>query len=84
VHLVNARGDKVAQSDHEPLAGTYPTNRWGAGEVVRDRFSLIIPADWQPETAWLWVGWYDPDSGERLEVPAGADAALLLTTFTPN
>jgi hypothetical protein len=43
VHLFDANGQRVAQDDHEPLQGTYPTDMWSAGECVRDNFSLHIP-----------------------------------------
>ena len=40
VHLVNASGEIVAQSDMMPRKGTYPTSVWDAGESVSDQIEL--------------------------------------------
>lgn len=42
---VIGRGDKVvAELVEKPVAGTYPTAWWQAGELVRDRHALVVPA----------------------------------------
>jgi hypothetical protein len=43
VHLLDAEGRMVAQDDHAPLGGFYPTDLWARGECVRDTFLLTVP-----------------------------------------
>lgn len=86
-HLVDEGGQGWAGDDHQPFDGTYPTSAWGAGEMVRDSFTLTVPADAPPGLYNLEVGWYDPATGQRLPVgdgdtvrvavlPAGWEAAV--------
>ena len=81
VHLEKIGGDKVAQDDHEPLSGIYPTTRWAANEMVRDAYALSVPRDLAPGKYVVRVGWYDPETGDRLPVTESADDAVVLTTF---
>jgi hypothetical protein len=60
----------LAQQDVQPLGGQYPTSRWDAGEVVRDRFELAVPADARLGEYTLVTGFYDLATGERLAVGA--------------
>jgi hypothetical protein len=73
-HLVDEAGQGWAGDDHQPHDGLYPTSNWGAGEMVRDTFTLAVPADAPPGLYDVQVGWYDPDTGERLLV--GEDTAF--------
>ncbi len=77
VHFVNAAGDRIAQDDHAPHNGIYPTTRWAAGEMVRESYTLVIPENLPPGEYHLRVGWYDAE-GERLPVPGSADNAVEL------
>ena len=73
VHLVDANGNVVADADSPPFTGLYPTNRWRAGETLRDRHTLKIPADLAPGNYALEIGMYAPATGARLPVSGGAD-----------
>jgi hypothetical protein len=44
-HLLDAQGQKVAQSDRQPGGVYYPTTLWRPGERLRDDHTLTIPAD---------------------------------------
>jgi hypothetical protein len=59
IHLVNANGDKIAQSDHRPGGVYYPTSLWKPGETLIDRHPLTLPADLGPAPYTLVVGLYD-------------------------
>jgi hypothetical protein len=74
VHLLSAEGQLVAQRDSEPVAGRRPTSRWSGGEVIRDRYGVLLPDDLSPGEYRLILGLYDPASGERLPVVSGADS----------
>lgn len=66
VHLVNARGEMVAQRDAPPLQGAYPTSAWNEGEWIRDAFALELPPDLEPGKYEILVGWYDLQTGARV------------------
>jgi hypothetical protein len=71
VHLLDDAGALVAQYDGMPGNWVHPTSTWGADEWFRDQ----APVDLQGVPAGsyrLTVGWYWPDSGQRLP---GADAS---------
>jgi len=72
-HLENAQGDVVAQDDHEPQRGIYPTTRWAADELVRDTSTLRLPNSLAVGDYFLRVGWYDSTSQDRLGVKGGED-----------
>ncbi len=59
IHLVNANGDKVAQSDHRPGGVFYPTSLWKPGETLIDSHMLALPTDLGPGPYTLLVGLYD-------------------------
>ncbi len=69
VHLLDAEGAIVAQSDATP-GPDYPTNRWLAGEVVLDSHLLELPASLAPGNYTVVTGLYDPISAERLNAVA--------------
>lgn len=80
VHLVDANGQVVADADAPPSSGLYPTNRWRANEIVRDRHVLKIPSDLAPGNYSLAIGMYLPATGARL--PIGTSDQLVLTQVT--
>jgi len=43
VHLLDHSGQPLAQDDHVPQNGAYPTDLWDRGECVREPFMLTIP-----------------------------------------
>ena len=67
VHLVGSDGEDVAQDDHLPLRGRYPTRLWQADTVLLDPYRLEIPSDLEPGTYSLLTGFYRPVTSERLE-----------------
>jgi hypothetical protein len=86
VHLRDAAGNNVAQSDHQPLAPVYPTTLWPVGETIREHSSIIIPDQVPPGTYTLWVGLYRLDTLERLPVigdTSGENAVLLSQVTIP-
>jgi hypothetical protein len=85
-HLVDEAGQGWAGDDHQPHGGLYPTSLWGAGEMVRDGFTLLIPADAPPGLYAVEVGWYHPATQERLPVEGGSSArvAVLPVGYAPT
>ncbi len=75
VHVLNATGAIVAQVDHQPQSGNYPTSIWDNGESVRDDFDLLLPADTPSGAYTLEIGWYELETGRRLPVLGANQAA---------
>lgn len=76
VHLVSPTGELTAQHDQQPLNGFFPTSAWRSNQTFVDDFELLLPASLTPGPYTLYVGFYAPDTGERLTVrpaPRGGD-----------
>ena len=80
--LQDAAGHVVAGLEAQPLDGRYPTQNWAAGELVRDRHTLTLPADLAPGAYRLIVGRVsrggsgaagDEDGAVRQKRPLGGD-----------
>lgn len=72
-HLLDARGDKVAQgNDHQVGGAFYPTTLWQVGETLRDEFVIALPPNLAQGNYRLLVGMYSSDEllGEPVEVGA--------------
>jgi hypothetical protein len=65
VHLLDEGGQVRAQRDGVPLGGYRPTTTWEPGELLADRYGLLLPADLPPGEYALAVGMYD-STGQRL------------------
>lgn len=74
LHLVDTEtGELVAQADVMPRDWTYPTSWWESEEIVSDEIGLPV-SEVEPGEYRLWIGVYNPYTGERLpvgNVPAG-------------
>ncbi|MCO5183412.1 MAG: glycosyltransferase family 39 protein [Anaerolineae bacterium] len=73
VHLVDANGTIIAQSDTEPNDGLSPTMYWSADDIIRDthQFSDALVQDNTPQGRTLHIGFYNPTDGTRLQVTQG-------------
>jgi len=76
VHLLDASGQIIAQSDGEPANWRRPTTGWTAGEYILDEHSLTLPEELPGGPLTLRIGLYDPATGERLPA-AGGDAVVI-------
>jgi hypothetical protein len=72
VHLLDAQGRSVAQSDAVPANWTRPTTGWQPGEFVADAHALLL-APAPPGEYRLVVGMYAADTGQRLRLEDGGD-----------
>jgi hypothetical protein len=68
VHLLDEKGQLVAQTDSAPAGGSRPTSSWGEGEVIVDRHGVLLGDELAPGTYELRVGMYLPATGARLPV----------------
>ncbi len=76
VQLIGPDGAPVAQDDHQPEGGFYPTTGWHAGEPTSDTFTLNLPDALPPGPYTLVTGWYDA-AGVRVPVEGGGDVLKL-------
>lgn len=70
VHFSNSSGKVVAQADSPPQDGLYPTSLWDTGDLVNDVHLVKAPP---PGRYRLSIGWYRPDTGQRLALANGGD-----------
>jgi hypothetical protein len=77
VHLLDANGNRVAQSDGQPALWTRPTSSWAPGELVEDRHALLLPTELPQDNYTLVAGLYLPESGERLPAKGGDGFVVL-------
>jgi mannosyltransferase len=68
LHLLDQGGGLIAQTDGEPGGNLIPTTIWSPGEVLADRYGLLIPQDLPAGEYTLVAGLYRRGSGERLPV----------------
>lgn len=74
VHVVDADGNIIAQSDGEPAHWARPTTGWLPGEIIMDTHLLDLSGDGVD----VRVGLYDPETGERLEGKTAVYAVIPL------
>src|SRR5690606_26215781 len=83
VHIVDAEGNILAQSDSVPANWTRPTTGWLPGEYVVDTHALTLPAELPSGPLWLRVGLYDPQTGARLRIGGGEEFATIPLMVSP-
>ncbi len=77
VHLLDANGQVIAQSDSVPANGERPMTNWLAGEYITDPHTLTWNRQDYTGPATLEVGMYSPNSGDRAKLSDGSDHVLL-------
>lgn len=80
VHLEDASGAVLAQSDRPPWDGMFPTDRWTVGETVRDEYTIKIPDNLPAGEYVLRVGLYK-NPQERVTITGGGDEFSLGVGF---
>jgi hypothetical protein len=73
VHILDAQGKVVAQSDAEPMADLAPTTSWQVGQTIDDLHGIRLPASLASQSLRVAVGLYDPDTNVRLAALAPDD-----------
>lgn len=76
VHVLDAQGNLVAQTDGQPQDGAYPTSVWQVGEFVADEKGVMVGGE---RPLRLLVGVYLLETEERLPLPDGSSILPLLT-----
>jgi hypothetical protein len=71
LQLLDAEGRSLAELTEKPVAGTYPTAWWQAGELVRDPHDLPIPATVPPGRYRLALSLVQAAGGQPVEAAGG-------------
>jgi hypothetical protein len=66
VHVDGHEGQERIHGDHWPAGGTYPTDAWRKGDLVRDPVRFSLPPDFHGDAVDAWIGWYAGE--ERLHI----------------
>ncbi len=88
VHLRDKDNNTVAQADHFIYDGKVPPSRWPALQkndtAIRDGATLILPPDLQQGDYRVVVGFYHPETFERLGVinDQSGENAIILNKWT--
>ena len=70
VHLLDARGNKIAQGNDHQVGGVYyPTTLWEIGETLRDEFVITLPPHFAVGSYTLVAGMYASPEMEMLGEP---------------
>jgi hypothetical protein len=82
VQLLGPDGMLEGQIDVWPRDGTHPTSAWREGEVIEDRYVVVLDPDAPPGPYQVTIGWYLLETMQRLPVldadgNAVGDAVLL-------
>jgi 4-amino-4-deoxy-L-arabinose transferase-like glycosyltransferase len=75
-YLVDEEGKVWPQSSRQALDGDYPTSLWETGQVVRDRFDLVIDPETPRAMYELRVGLYDKETRSYLPVVASSEESI--------
>ncbi|MBX3055814.1 MAG: hypothetical protein KF770_05010 [Anaerolineae bacterium] len=67
VHLLDANGNLLAQSDAAPVQNSYPLTTWPTGPLIADTHTLTLPTGSSPAVQ-LAVGLYQPTTLARWPV----------------
>jgi 4-amino-4-deoxy-L-arabinose transferase-like glycosyltransferase len=83
VHWLDAQGQLMAQDDGLPGYGAYPTNAWGANEIIQDSHTLTLGDSAAAGLSQFSVGLYQYSSGQRLATfgPLSQDNAILFPSI---
>ena len=80
VHVTDASGNMVAQSDVVPDNWTRPTTTWLPGEWIADPHRLDVS---QPGPLEVWAGMYDPATAQRLNLARDGSGRVRLGALLP-
>lgn len=65
---VDGAGNRL-NGDHEPVGDRYPVRLWDEGDVILDRQTLTVPANYRPGLYTFFIGFYA--GNDRLAVTPG-------------
>lgn len=82
IHILNERGERIAQNDGPPLGGNWPTTFWAPSTLVLDEREIALPAGLPAGAYSLGIGWYDATSHEAVRLVSAPDALGEMAIFS--
>ena len=76
VHVLDANGKIITQTDREPGGGLNPTTNWQSNEMIVDRYGVLIPTDTLVGTYSVEIGLYDFND-TRLQITGDGDTLFV-------
>jgi hypothetical protein len=73
VHVVDSVGKTVYQEDHWRGGRRPPIRQWKPGEVIDERYILVLPAALRAAKYELRLGWYEPVHQTRVSIVGDSD-----------
>jgi hypothetical protein len=67
---IDGQGQRL-NGDHEPVESHYPVRLWDEGDIVVDRQTLRVPANFPPGQYTFFIGFYAGE--QRLEIVSGPE-----------
>jgi uncharacterized membrane protein len=67
-HLLDVDERVWGQADSIPLCGEAPTTSWLPGEIITDRYEIVVDPEAPPGAFVIEIGMYDATTGERLPI----------------
>ena len=67
---IDGMGNRM-NGDHEPVEGKYPVRLWDEGDIIVDRQTIRVPANYRPGPYTFWIGFYSGNN--RLAVTEGSE-----------
>ncbi len=81
-HLLGPNESIVGARDTHPGLGRFPTSQWTPGDAFCDVMRVPV-AEWAPTPAVydVEIGWYDPETGDRLPAHRADGSSIELVTL---
>lgn len=76
VHLLNSASQVVVQDDAKPGYGSFPTQRWRAGQVIVDDYRLVVPPNAPPGEYQIEIGMYVFETRTRIRMTDASGARM--------
>ena len=83
-HLFDSTGEPVLLMDAPPLAGEFPTFAWQAEDLITETRNFKIPDKYTAGPSQWLIGWYRPDSLERLPAIQSGERVLNDAVIIPG
>ena len=77
VHLIDADGTILVQSDSRPHDGIFQTDWWQAGDIIPDQRTLTLSTEHLASADALRLGWYPTSGGPPLPLATGEPFLLV-------
>ena len=68
VLITDSAGHIAYQQEHWPRAERFSTTKWKVGDIIRERYVMVLPGSLPGGKYQIRVGWFDPAGGRRLPI----------------